>query len=663
MLTKIKSSYILKQIFSNLDNKKKFKIIIYNKYLNNKLDVEIIDYLRLSEKYKIVEKIGFGKEYCFYFDTLIFEGEYLNGKRNGKGKEYLPSISDDKRILFEGEYLNGKRNGKGKEYYYYPKTIKFEGEYLNGKRHGKGKEYNYKGNIKFEGEYFNNKEWTGKGYDEDGNIIYEINKGKGFIKIYNYKSIEFEGEYLNGEKNGKGKEYYYDGNIKFEGEYLNNLRWTGKQFGMNNNIISFLKNGTGKIKEFLYSYNWFEGEYLNGKKNGKGKEYNDNNQLIFEGEYLNGERNGKGIEYDYDNDIKSEYEYLNGFLNGDAKMYKNGHLIFEGKYFNNYKKEGKEYYMNGKLEYEGEYLFDNKWNGKGYDEKGSLIYELKKGNGNVKEYELTLGILIYEGEYINSKRHGKGKEYHNNGKIKFEGEYLKGREWTGKGYNEDEVIIYEINQGKGYLKEFYQNDEKKQLKFEGEYSYGRKNGIGKEYNIFGKLIFEGEYSKNIRNGKGKEYYPNGKINFEGEYLNGEKNGKGNEYYSNGKLKFEGEYLNNLKWTGKGYDTKGNLAYEIKNGNGYVKEYVIEYSEEYLNYEGDYLNGIKNGKGIEYHNNGNKFIIGEYVNGELNGMAKIYDFYGYIKFEGEFKNGRKNGIGREYNKEGNIISEREYFDEP
>ena len=114
--------------------------------------------------------------------------------------------------------------------------------------------------------------------------------------------------------------------------------------------------------------------------------------------------------------------------------------------------------MNGKLEYEGEYLFDNKWNGKGYDEKGSLIYELKKGNGNVKEYELTLGILIYEGEYINSKRHGKGKEYHNNGKIKFEGEYLKGREWTGKGYNEDGVIIYEINQGKGYLKEFYQND-------------------------------------------------------------------------------------------------------------------------------------------------------------------------------------------------------------
>jgi len=31
----------------------------------------------------------------------------------------------------------------------------------------------------------------------------------------------FEGEYLNGEKNGKGKQYDYFGNLMFEGEYLN----------------------------------------------------------------------------------------------------------------------------------------------------------------------------------------------------------------------------------------------------------------------------------------------------------------------------------------------------------------------------------------------------------------------------------------------------------
>ena len=43
---------------------------------------------------------------------LIFEGEYLNGERIGKGKEY----GCYGELIFEGEYLNGKRNGKGKEY-------------------------------------------------------------------------------------------------------------------------------------------------------------------------------------------------------------------------------------------------------------------------------------------------------------------------------------------------------------------------------------------------------------------------------------------------------------------------------------------------------------------------------------------------------------------
>ena len=44
--------------------------------------------------------------------------------------------------------------------------------------------------------------------------------GKGNIKEYNYDGkLLFECEYLNGERNGKGKEYY-NGQLKFEGEYL-----------------------------------------------------------------------------------------------------------------------------------------------------------------------------------------------------------------------------------------------------------------------------------------------------------------------------------------------------------------------------------------------------------------------------------------------------------
>ena len=40
--------------------------------------------------------------------------------------------------------------------------------------------------------------------------------------------------------------------------------------------------------------------------------------------------------------------------------------------------------------------------------------------------------LKFEGEYINGNIHGKGKEYYKNGILKFEGEYLNGERWNGK---------------------------------------------------------------------------------------------------------------------------------------------------------------------------------------------------------------------------------------
>ena len=43
-------------------------------------------------------------------DKLIFEGKYLIGKRNGKGKEYDNYF--DNKIIFEGEFLNRKKKIK-----------------------------------------------------------------------------------------------------------------------------------------------------------------------------------------------------------------------------------------------------------------------------------------------------------------------------------------------------------------------------------------------------------------------------------------------------------------------------------------------------------------------------------------------------------------------
>ena len=78
------------------------------------------------------------------------------------------------------------------------------------------------------------------------------------------------------------------------------------------------KNGKGK--EYKGEGNLiFEGEYLNRKRNGFGKEYGSFKNLIFEGEYLNGKRNGFGKEYDSSNNLVFEGEYLNGKRNRQEK--------------------------------------------------------------------------------------------------------------------------------------------------------------------------------------------------------------------------------------------------------------------------------------------------------------------------------------------------------
>ena len=160
MLESIKSRFFIKLIFSLIEEEKKLKIVKYSKMLQNKIDINLTNYKFFSGKYikyETKEKIK-GKEFNILNDNLIFEGEYKNCSRNGKGKEY----DYNGNLLFEGEYLNGKRNGKGFEYCCSGNVIKFEGEYLNGLRMGKGKEYNAKGKILFEVEYLNGQRWNGK---------------------------------------------------------------------------------------------------------------------------------------------------------------------------------------------------------------------------------------------------------------------------------------------------------------------------------------------------------------------------------------------------------------------------------------------------------------------------------------------------------------------
>ena len=271
----IKSSYFIQKLFSYVNESQKLKVIRCNKNLQYNLNITILNYKYFTGRYIIYESNGIVKEIDYIDNILRFEGEYLNGKRHGKGKEY----NKYSELTFEGEYLNGKRHGKGKEYNTFGE-LTFEGEYLNGKRNGKGKEY--KNYLLFEGEYLNNMRWNGTGYNAEGNAIYKLNNSiNGFGKEnYDNGKLKFEGEYLNGKRNGKGKEYALNEKLKFDGEYLNDMKWNGKGYDSDSiNDIEFedFTNGKGLIKEYnVFAKLIFEGEYLNEQKNGKGKEYYKN---------------------------------------------------------------------------------------------------------------------------------------------------------------------------------------------------------------------------------------------------------------------------------------------------------------------------------------------------------------------------------------------------
>ena len=280
-------------------------------------------------------------------------------------------------------------------------------------------------------------------------------------------------------------------------------------------------------------------------------------------------------------------------------------------------------------------------------------YIIMEKDGKGKEYNSFNDILLFEGEYKNGKRNGKGKEYNKRGNIIYEGEYLNNNKRKGKEIDYNNEIIYEgeylygLKNGKGKL--YYWNNSKI-IEFEGEYLNGKRNGQGKEYNIKGQKIYEGEYLYNQRY-KGKEYHQ-------------------------GNIIYEGEYLFNKKWNGKLYDKNGKTSYDIKNGNGYIKEYN---ENNQLIYEGESKNGEKwNGKEIYYEKDCFQFEI-EYINGKINPRFVVKEYNNEFKcliFKGDFydekyknkdgynflsfKKENFTGNGEEFFENGNLKYKGEYL---
>lgn len=125
---------------------------------------------------------------------------------------------------------------------------------------------------------------------------------------------------------------------------------------------------------------------------------------------------------------------------------------------------------------------------------------------------------------INSNKPFTGKivDCYDNGKIKFEGNYLNGKKegifitWSEEGYKASE-LSYKNGKLSGLSTRFYNNRQKA-----GEENYvdGQKNGLYTTWHENGNKSGEGNFKNDSPEGLWTFWYPNGKKAREGNYLNG-----------------------------------------------------------------------------------------------------------------------------------------------
>ena len=322
--------------------------IIEDKKENNKIEENIINEQNQNGEKNIIynngdkyigdisnnKKEGYGT--LFYINGDKYEGAFKNDLKEGHGTYYYNN--GEKYI---GEYKQDLKEGRGIYYYINSEEEKFIGEYKDDKKNGHGIIF-YKDNTKFIGE-FKNDEKEGKGFyfDNDGNKIKEIIyiKGEETLDINNEQdklsmhSFESENSSNNININGKTKKEYSSGDM-YDGEFVNGL-----------------KEGKG-----IYNYSngdLYIGLFSKGEKEGFGVYYYNNGDT-YEGIFSHNEKNGKG-KYYYSNGEKYIGTFKNNLLDGKGKyFYSNG-----DKYFGEYKEDKKDgfgiYYYNNKWRYEGQF--------------------------------------------------------------------------------------------------------------------------------------------------------------------------------------------------------------------------------------------------------------------------------------------------------------------
>ncbi|MEA0552814.1 AAA family ATPase [Lysinibacillus irui] len=244
---------------------------------------------------------------------------------------------------------------------------------------------------------------------------------------------------------------------------------------------------------------------------------------------------------------------------------------------------------------------------------------------------------------------------------------------------------HDIYDGKGTL-----FDQEGQPLYEGEFINHMKQGNGIMY-LKGQLIYQGEFIQNKKQGNGI-LYKDGQIHYEGHFRNDLMDGYGILYYEEDVIapyqelrsmyphlnqpQYEGDFVHGMKkGKGKQYYPTGFLQYEgdfiWHHMQGAGKLYYpaesptgeeLDRGVTTLYYEGYFFEDLKHGKGKVYSREGVLEAEGHFKEDAMTGHGTLYYDNGQASYIGDLVQGKKHGRGDYYNDEGKIIYSGEFIND-
>ncbi|MCU0431892.1 MAG: toxin-antitoxin system YwqK family antitoxin [Bacteroidia bacterium] len=461
--------------------------------------------------------------------------------------------------------------GRYTRLYYENGKIYSEGRLKNEKPEGYWKTYYPNGKLKSEGNRRNFQlDSTWKFYSEKGipTITYTYKNGRkdGPKQIFDENGLlKREEPFRNDTIHGTVREFFAGGKVQQTIPFTEGREnGTGFEFDTTGTIITITEYKGGFVK----STERLNRRDANGLKQGVWKEFYPNGKTHIEGRYLNDKKNGYFKEYNEKGNLLSITKWENGVLVKNppelatietvTTRHRNGRPKEVGNY-----KDGVP---------EGVF--------KQYDTSGVII-----GSEQYKD-----GILISEG-ILDSKnlQQGHWKEYHETGELRAEGDYKNGvrvGDWVfyyPNGKTDQKGKYDSRGRPAGVWKWYYDNG---QLLREENYKDGVREGVMTEYDEKGNVITQGEYLDGLKEGPWffqmndyreegvyhadqrdglwkHTYLTNGSRRFEGNYVNGQPDGKHTWWYENGRIWQTGTYAYGMKdgdW--KYYEEEGILILTI-----------------------------------------------------------------------------------------------------